>query len=130
MPKSGTTMSKASIPYLMGRNLGSFCVEVGEGIIVNHREVPLLLARDGAGSIPNWMVRPGGNGNFSSFLERAEAQAGAGAIILCRTSILFRLKNQVAESLQSRRPRSIVFRRVHHRQSPRGSLRRAQGFTR
>ena len=40
MPKSGTTMSKASIPYLMGRNLGSFCgVEVGEGIIVNHREV-------------------------------------------------------------------------------------------
>jgi hypothetical protein len=59
-------MSKASIPYLMGRNLGSFCgVEVGEGIIVNHREVPLLLARDGAGSIPNWMVRPGGSGDFS-----------------------------------------------------------------
>jgi hypothetical protein len=61
-------------------------MEVGEGIIVNHREVPLLLARDGAGSIPNWMVRPGGNGNFSGFLERAEAQAGAGAIVLWRLS--------------------------------------------
>jgi hypothetical protein len=41
MPKSGTTMSKASILHLMaGRNLGSFCsVEVGECIIVNHHEV-------------------------------------------------------------------------------------------
>ena len=139
MPKSGTATSKASIPYLMGRNLGSIRgvlgsfrgVEVGKCIIVNHREVPLLLARAGSGAIPNWMVRPGGNGNFSSFLKRAEAQAGAGAIILWRrTSILFRLKNQVAKSLQSRRPRSIVFTRVHHRQSPRGSLRRALGFTR
>jgi len=39
MPKSGTTISKASIPYLMaGHNLGLFCsVEVGECIIVNHR---------------------------------------------------------------------------------------------
>ena len=139
MPKSGTAMSNASLPYLMGRNLGSIRgvlgsfrgVEVGEGIIVNHREVPLLLARDGAGSIPNWMVRPGGSGDFSGFLERAEAQAGAGAIVLWRrSSILFHLKNQVAESLQSRRPRSIVFRRVHHRKTPRGSLRRAWGFRR
>ena len=101
-------------------------VEVGEGINVNHREVPLLLASDGAGSIPNWMVRPGGNGDFSGFLKRAEAQAGAVAIVLWRrTSILFRLKNQVAESWQSRRSRSIVFRRVHRRQSPRRCLRRA-----
>ena len=45
MPKSGTAMSNASLPYLMGRNLGSIRgvlgsfrgVEVGEGIIVNHR---------------------------------------------------------------------------------------------
>ena len=132
MPKSGTATSKASISYLMGRNLGSFCgVEVGEGIIVNHRDVPLLLARDGAGSIPNWMVRPGGSGDFFGFLERAEAQAGAGAIVLWRrSSTLFHLKNQVAESLQSRRPRSIVFRRVHHPKTPRGSLHRAQGLTR
>ena len=133
MPKSGAATSNASIPHLMaGRSMGSFHgVEVGRCIIVNHREVPLLLARDGAGSIPNWMVRLGGSGDFSGFLERAEVQAGAGAIVLWRrTSILFRLKNQVAESWQSRRPRSIVLRRVHHRQSPRGSLRRAQGFTR
>jgi hypothetical protein len=41
MPRSGTATSKVSIPYLMaGRNLGSFRgVEVGECIIVNHREV-------------------------------------------------------------------------------------------
>jgi hypothetical protein len=132
-------MSNASLPYLMGRNLGSIRgvlgsfrgVEVGEGIIVNHREVPLLLARAGSGSVPNWMVRAGGNGNFSGLLERAKAQAGAGAIVLWRrTSMLFRLKNQVAGSLQSRRPRSIVFRRGHHRQTPRDSLHRAQGLTR
>ena len=36
MPKSGTAMSKASIPYLMAdRTLGLFCsVEVGACIIV------------------------------------------------------------------------------------------------
>jgi hypothetical protein len=51
MPKSGTTMSKASIPYLMaGRNLGSFCsVEVGECIIVNHRKV-FCVARSSLGA--------------------------------------------------------------------------------
>jgi hypothetical protein len=56
MPRSGTTMTNASIPYLMaGRNLGSFCsVEVGEYTIVNHREVftsrvPLLGANRLAG---------------------------------------------------------------------------------
>ena len=138
MPKSGTATSNASIPYLMGRNLGSIRgvlgsfrgVEVGRCLIVNHREVPLLLARAGSGSIPNWMVRPS-NGDFSGFLERTEAQAGAGAIALwCRTSILFRLENQMAESLSSHRPRSIVFRRVHHPKTPRGSLHRAQGLTR
>ena len=77
MPKSGTTMSKASIPYLMGRNLGSFCgVEVGEGIIVNHREVPLLLARDGAGSIPNCMVRPAVAAIFLAFLSARKRKRG------------------------------------------------------
>jgi len=51
MPKSGTATSKASIPYLMaGRNLGSFCgVEVGECIIVNHREV-FCVAGSGLGA--------------------------------------------------------------------------------
>lgn len=50
MPKSGTATSNASIPYLMGRNLGSFCgVEVGECIIVNHREVPYVV-RSGLGA--------------------------------------------------------------------------------
>jgi hypothetical protein len=51
MPKSGTPMSKASIPYLMAdRNLGSFCrVEIGECIIVNHREV-FCVAGGGLGA--------------------------------------------------------------------------------
>jgi hypothetical protein len=41
VPRSGTAMSKASIPYLIAdRCLGSFSgVDVGECIIVNHREV-------------------------------------------------------------------------------------------
>jgi hypothetical protein len=51
MLKSGTAMSKASIPKLMGRKLG-------------------------------WIFRCGDSGDFSGFLERAEAQAGAGAIVL------------------------------------------------
>jgi hypothetical protein len=46
MPKSGTATSNASIPYLMGRNLGSCCgVEAGECIIVNHREVLYVAFR-------------------------------------------------------------------------------------
>ena len=51
-------------------------------------------------SFPSWMVRPGGSCELSGFLKRAEACAGTGAIVLWRRSfILFRLKNQVVESL-------------------------------
>ena len=56
MPKSGTAMSKASIPYLMVLRAccGAERLSLAEGIIVNHREVfgvafRSLLARRLAG---------------------------------------------------------------------------------
>ena len=33
-------------------------------------------------SFASWMVRPGGSGELSGFLKRAEACAGTGAIVL------------------------------------------------
>ena len=61
-------------PYVSGHGNEMTGVEVGEGINLNHREVPLLLARDGAGSIPNWMVRLGGN--FLAFLSARKRKRG------------------------------------------------------